>query len=49
MPNLHHRIFISKFYLDNLIIVIIRINYINFHEIICRYAEKNLEKLNQLV
>jgi hypothetical protein len=35
--------------LDNLLIGIIRSNYINFHEIMYSYESKNVKNLKQLV
>jgi hypothetical protein len=43
------RMSISKCSLDNLEIGITRSNYINFHEILCRYEAINVKNLKQLV
>jgi hypothetical protein len=49
MKNSCRRIFEWKCYLDNILIGIIRSNYINFHEIMCRYEAIDVKNLKLLV
>jgi len=49
MQTLCCTIFISMFQLDNLLMGIIRRNYIKFYEIICSYESTKVKNLKQLV